>query len=152
MREARIIVPTENAVHMAALDKLKKAIVLVFGGLTVTSGVGYWTSPKGVTEREMVSILEISYEPSKINDAKLFDIAWQFREDAHQVEVYLRYGNGHVQMVQELSCMNNNEFDWEALAASVGRVKDDLSDIPDEAEHVELTAVEEDTLARAVRG
>lgn len=152
MREARIIVPTENAMHMVALIKLKQAIVLTFGGLTLSNGFGYWTSPKGDQEHEMVAIIDVAYEPSKANDAKLFDLAWQFREDANQVEVYLRYGNGHVQMVQELSCMNNGEFDWEALAASIGRQSEDLADIPSEPEHVELTAVEEDQVARAVRG
>lgn len=144
--------PVGNALHRIAVGEAQNDIVAAFGGFTGYRGEGAWTSPTGKAEREDVVIVDIAYEPSKENDAKLHDIAWQFLKNANQVEVYLRYGNGHVQMVQELSCMNNGEFEWEALAASVGRVKDDLTDIPDEAEHVELTAVEEDTLARAVRG
>lgn len=104
MKEARIIFPSTmfNAVSIAHSALLKE-----FGGYSVYNGSGEWRAPSGQPLFEDVIITDVAYEPSDANDAKLFDIAWQFRQDAKQVEVYLRYGNGHVQMVSENSCMDN---------------------------------------------
>lgn len=106
MREARIILPYVKD-HRWAMGIVTDKLVKAFGGLTSYEGTGVW---KGTIED--VRIVDIAYEPSQANDALLYDIAWQFREDAKQQEVYLRYGNGHVQMVTEKSCMDNGEFDW----------------------------------------
>lgn len=117
MREARIIFPAEgkDTFHnvMGAID----AITSVFGGATVSDGVGHWRDRAGSHVREVIHIVDIAYEASEENDRKLYDIAWKFQHDAKQAEVYLRYSNGHVQMVTTTSCMDNGEFD---LIRSIG--------------------------------
>lgn len=111
MKEARIILP----VDAKGVFDAETTIVNTFGGYTIYNARGRWIAPSGQPFDEAVAIVDIAYEPSNENDAKLYDIAWKFREDAKQVEVYLRYGNGHVQMVSEKSCMDNGHghFDLE---------------------------------------
>lgn len=108
MKEARMILPIA---WQSTVDKLTE----LFGGTTVYSAKGTWKSPNGTVMFESVQVVDVAYEPSDENDANLYDIAWAYRESASQEEVYLRYGNGHVQMVTELSCMDNGHghFDLE---------------------------------------
>lgn len=112
MKEARIIFPKGN---IEATLRAQQALSKEFGGFTSYSGLGQWVAASGQPLSEFITINDIAYEPSDEADAKLYDIAWQFREDAKQQEVYLRYGNGHVQMVSERSCMDNGHghFDLE---------------------------------------
>lgn len=106
MKEARIILPIPFQNATAGIN-VQNALMEAFGGFTVYTGSGQWKAESGQPISEYVTIVDVAYEPSDENDAKLYDIAWKFREDAKQVEVYLRYGNGHVQMVSEKSCMDN---------------------------------------------
>lgn len=127
MREARLILPFST---MGAVDTVIKSIVDAFGGLTLFSGSGWWKQD----EPEPVRIVDIAYEPNEENDRKLYDIAYAFKQTAWQEAVYLRYGNGHVQMVTEYSCMDNGEkpaFDWDALRNELHEPEDDLSDVVD---------------------
>lgn len=116
MREARIIFPAEGKNTIEVRECIHQ-IKIAFGGATVTDGFGYWLHPNGEHVQEIVRIADIAYEPTQENDAKLYDLAWTFRKNAEQIAVYLRYGNGHVQMVTMNSCMDNGEFD---LVKSIG--------------------------------
>lgn len=128
MKEARIILPIDRQTAEAAqicIDNIRDE----FHGATVYRGVGVWKFPStGQPISEDVSIVDIAYPPSDENDTKLYDIAWQFREDAKQQEVYLRYGNGHVQMVSEKSCMDNGHGHFDL---SFGGVIDAMNDLTD---------------------
>lgn len=137
MKEARIIFPVDGPMN-AAFVQCMHEITHVFGGATIYPGTGYWKQPNGDYLEENIRIADIAYEQTKENDAKLYDIAWDFRHANNQVEVYLRYGNGYVQMVTKKSCMDNGEFDWDVFRADVHRAKDDLADVPETVTGVEL--------------
>lgn len=141
MKEARIIFPVTFSVmaREAAID----ALVSAFGGATVYSGLGHWKDPNGKYVEEEVRIVDVAYEVSWVNDARLYDIAWDYRHDAGQIEVYLRYGNGNVQMVSERSCMDNGEkeFNFHELLRDLHQAEDmDKETVADieHAEHVEI--------------
>lgn len=128
MREARFILPTVHSGY-TAMQAAVEQINHVFNGSTVYSANGYW---KG--DHETVIVVDVAYEPSEANDRKLYDIAYAFKQAAEQEAVYLRYGNGHVQMVTTLSCMDNGEkepFDWERLREELHEPADDLADTVD---------------------
>lgn len=114
MKEARIIFPIEGPLN-AAYQECVHNLIHTFGGATIFAANGHWKHPNGQFVDEIVRIADIAYEPSDENDAKLYDLAWDFLKKTNQVEVYLRYGNGHVQMVSEKSCMDNGHghFDLE---------------------------------------
>ncbi len=122
MREARLIFPTggdlSDLMHVAV--HTEEAIIQEFGGATVTNGNGFWLDAERKLCAEPIRVIDVAYEQNKANDAKLYDFAWKFMHDGKQKEVYLRYGNGHVQMVTERSCMDNGEFDWEGLMSGIG--------------------------------
>lgn len=128
MKEARIILPIDDNTTLAVQECINE-IRDEFNGATVYGGVGVWKFPStGQPISENVSIVDIAYEPSDENDAKLFDIAWKFREDAKQQSVYLRYGNGHVQMVTEFCCMNNGHGHFDL---SFGGMLDAMNELTD---------------------
>lgn len=122
MKEARIILPTEF-VSSKAINACMTLIEKEFRGCTFYNGMGWWHNTS-----EAIRIVDIAYEPSDENDAKLFDIAWKFREDAKQQSVYLRYGNGHVQMVTELCCMDNGHGHFDL---SFGGMLDAMNELTD---------------------
>lgn len=128
MREARLILPTVSS-SLNAIEEINK----VFGGSTVTTGAGYW---KGTSEN--IFVVDVGYDETAKSDAELYNIARTFLDDAKQEAVYLRYGNGHVQMVTEKSCMDNGEFDWEGLRDDIHKAPDDENDIVQHAEHVQI--------------
>lgn len=109
MKEARIIFPVgilgKPLYH--AMQTSINQINLFFNGCTTLSGIGYWKNTESIIEQAPVHICDIAYEQNTANDMQLFEIAMKFRKDAEQKEVYLRYGNGHVQMVNEHSIMDN---------------------------------------------
>lgn len=106
MKEARIIYPQGGPLNQKLRDAFHR-VTSEFGGCTEYVADGYWKAPSGDVVQERVKIMDIAYVPNDENDAKLYDIAWAMREAGGQVEVYLRYGNGHVQMVSAMSCMDN---------------------------------------------
>lgn len=141
MKEARIIFPRDKADQTTAIYHGNKAIIAAFGGCTESFGNGFWIDKEdGKEYAEQVCIFDIAYEQNAENDAKLYDIAWKMGQDAKQKEVYLRYGNGNVQMIKEIGCMDNgtDQFDWEAFRADLHRVPDDPNDIVEHAEHVAI--------------
>lgn len=141
MKEARIIAPIVVN-NLDPLPKLQTALRGAFGGYTIYTGVGAWTIPSSKQPlSEEVAIIDIAYEPSDENDAKLYDIARKFREDAKQVEVYLRYGNGHVQMVSEKSCMDNGHGHFDLEFGGMLKALDVLTDSGETAED-RLSALE----------
>lgn len=136
MREARLILPITDETRQI-VGGIINDVVKSFNGVTVTEGFGRWKDDAP----EEIYILDIAYEPTRLNDAELYDIAHSFRYQAKQETVYLRYGNGNVQLVTELGCMDNGEvepFDWEALREDLHRAKDDPTDVPEVPEHVAL--------------
>lgn len=140
MKEARIIFPVEGQLNpvLSCIDNLVRA----FGGATVYAAQGHWTHPNGMVLSEACRIADIAMEVSRLNDEKLYDIAWKFREAAGQIEVYVRYANGNVQMVTEKSCMDNGEkepFDWDTMRAELHRALDDPMDIIEVPEHVAVS-------------
>lgn len=141
MKEARIIFPTDGPLNQHMQDALH-ALYTTFGGVTVFNGTGHWRTPNGQPLQENVRIADIAYDVTNANDAKLYDIAWAFREAGNQVEVYLRYGNGHVQLVTERSCMDNGEFDYHKFIQEVKGWEDlereTVSDVKLNDVHVEL--------------
>lgn len=131
MREARLIFMS-SATGYAYLG----TILEKFGGATTFNSFGWWKGTK-----ESILVIDIVYEPSPDNDAKLYDIANSYRQSDKQESVYLRYGNGHVQFVTEKSCMDNGEndsFDWEKLRIDIHKAPDDETDIVEHAEHVAI--------------
>jgi hypothetical protein len=138
MREARIIFLIADGTSIPsqrAIDKINFA----FGGCTIVQGHGSWRAPNGEYQQEVVKIVDIAYEQNTASDAKLYDLAWAFCQDAKQVEVYLRYGNGHVQMVRELGCMDNGaSWNWEDFRVALHKAPDDPNDIPEEHKPGEL--------------
>lgn len=130
MKEGRIILPTGSrsaGLDTAILLAFQMGIAATFGGATISDGRGYW---KG--ETEPILIVDVAYEPTWDNDAKLYDIARKFLDDAKQESVYVRYANGNVQFVTALSCMDNGEkepFDWDRLRADMHEPPDDLDDV-----------------------
>lgn len=132
MREARFIFPFNGDLGGISMhiETAIKHIIAAFGGLTETSGNGFWVDGLRRMFAEQVRILDVAYEPTKESDTKLYDIANAFRIDAKQTEVYLRYGNGHVQMVKEDSEMDNGEFDWAGMVNGLGH---DIDPDPEEA-------------------
>lgn len=127
MREARIIFPVEGPLN-EAMQRCIHNITHAFGGCTITVGTGHWKHPNGEFLQENVRVADIAYEQNEKNDAKLYDLAWDFLHSTGQIEVYLRYGNGHVQMVTFESCMDNGEFDWAGLVNGLGH---DIDPDPD---------------------
>ena len=127
MKEARIICPFDDLGPLGqACHQLIQHLLAAFGGLTQTAGNGFWI-PKGETKEyaEMIRILDVAYDGCIEGDNKLFDMANAYRIEAKQQEVYLRYGNGHVQFVKEGSKMENGEFDWAGLMSDLGHDIDD---------------------------
>jgi hypothetical protein len=122
MKEARIIIPMFNLFQGAIIAR---HLIAAFGGLTETVGYGAWVDPKGETIHEQIKVFDIAYAGDNEGDNKLFDIANAYRIDAEQTEVYLRYGNGEVQMVRDGSKMENGEFDWTGLMGDLGHDIDD---------------------------
>lgn len=130
MKEARIILPDMNAEQQAALYEVQKHIVAAFGGCTVTSGYGYWVDPKTTLNiGEVVKLVDVAYIPSIEADNKLYDIANAFRIDCKQEAVYLRYGNGNVQLVTADSTMDNGQNQF---AASFSGVLEAINQLIDE--------------------
>lgn len=141
MREARIIFPVEGPLNYAMQECIRN-IIHAFGGATITDGIGHWLHPNGEYLKEIIRVADIAYEPNAENDAKLYDLAHTFQQRTNQVEVYLRYGNGNVQMVTAKSCMDNGEkppFDWERLNEELRpAVHDDINDVAEVPEHAAL--------------
>lgn len=142
MREARIILPLLGVATSLHLH-LEDILLQKFGGVTRYEAYGAWLSKDRII-RETVRIYDIAYEQTRLNDAWLYDTAWMLRETGRQEEVYLRYGNGHVQMVAERGCMDNGEFDWDTLASDLHRHPDNPNDVAEVAEHVEIPLVPHD--------
>jgi hypothetical protein len=146
MREGRIILPMGGCARLPSADAITR-IADTFGGYTVTTGFGKWKNGEGKLYSEDVRIVDVAYEPNWDNDAKLYDIASRFQQEAKQESVYVRYANGTVQFVSAQSCMDNGEkepFDWDRLRQDVGEAADDSGDIVlSEAETVgeEITTV-----------
>lgn len=140
MREAKMFLPRNGDmdVHIAQVIRHVNA---AFGGCSVMTGSGYWVSPKdGKTFAEEICSVEIAYEQTAENDHKLYDIANAFRIDAKQQAVYLRYADGHVQLVNALSDGPDN-FDYHTLLEDLHTHEDiereTVADI-EHAENVEL--------------
>lgn len=132
MREARIIFAGEHTAWMDGVNALLKS----FDGSTVYIGWGNWRDQDGKLLTESIRIADIAYDQNTKNDLRLYDIADAYRNAADQQAVYLRYGNGHVQMVTAKSCMDNGEFDWEALRKEIREPADDIGDIVPDTSHL----------------
>lgn len=140
LREARIIL-INSAEHVLAMRDCLNAIGLAFGGYTQILGMGAWQPTEGNLLSESVRMVEIAYQPSRENDEKLYDIANEYRQAAKQFSVYLRYGNGHVQLVEAMSCMDNGEFEWEDFRKAIHRDADLLNDVVEIPEHAGVDLV-----------
>jgi hypothetical protein len=150
MREGRIILPMGGCARLPSADAITR-IADTFGGYTVTTGFGKWKNGEGKLYSEDVRIVDVAYEPNWDNDAKLFDIASRFQQEAKQESVYIRYANGVVQLVTAQSCMQSKqvlvepgEFDWDKLRADLNEPADEPGDtVLSEAETVgeEITTV-----------
>lgn len=105
MKEARIILPIN--VSLPDIRKVEEVLIGNFGGYTKSEGKGAWRSPSGEVLNENVYILDIAYDQNTGNDMVLHTVAQTFLQEAHQIEVYLRYGNGWVQMVRQSGGMDN---------------------------------------------
>lgn len=112
MREARIILPThgngvygEDALTIHALARGK--LVLAFGGITVSAGLGIWKSPEGEEIEEPILIYDIAvgrnliYDVREANtaDATIRRIAVGAAKALKQHSVYVRYTTGDVEII-----------------------------------------------------
>lgn len=107
LREARIIFPIAHQYTLEAYRTALADITARFGGATVFEADGHWKDDKGILQSETVYIVDVAYSQNTTTDMELFNIAMKYREEGKQQEVYLRYGNGHVQMVDIHSQMDN---------------------------------------------
>lgn len=115
MREARIILPVECPLNV--VEDTIDTIIDTFAGATVYPATGHWIDPNGLKVSEATRVVDIAYKPSHDGDSQLYDIAQHFRKAARQTEVYVRYGNGHVQLVSEktISMENGEQADLPVL-------------------------------------
>lgn len=139
VKEARLILPWNVLTFRLVQDAINN-INRMFSGSTVTFGKGNWLNTKtGLNEEEPVAIVDVAYLPNDVADDMLYDVADQFRNATDQTEVYLRYGNGHVQMVSAQSCMDNgngHEFDWDRLRRELEpNAPDDIGEIVPDFTH-----------------
>lgn len=136
MKEARLIMPLSLILHIETAEAI---LSQAFGGVTRYHGEGKWKSDDGDMVAENVVILDVAYEPNRENDLKLYDIADQFRNITGENAVYLRYGNGNVQLVTARSCMDNGEkeaFDWDRLRRELEpNAPDDIGEIIPDTTH-----------------
>lgn len=108
VREGRIIYPSDGPLNQAMQDALH-TLRTVFGGSTVYPATAHWANA-GELMQENVYICDVAYEPTYENDCKLYAIAQDIRKALSQIEVYVRYSNGHVQFVSAHSiAMDNGE-------------------------------------------
>lgn len=105
MKEARIIFPVSRS--LAPFQAAIHLLVRNFGGATITPGEGHWTNPNGQVEDEPIRVVDVAYEQNTGNDMLLFQIAKSFLKEAGEIEIYLRYGNGTVQLIRERDGMDN---------------------------------------------
>lgn len=119
VKEARIIFPRETPNQNTAIYQMNRAIIAEFGGASEFVGNGFWKAPNGKEFAEEIIAFDIAYEPSDENDAKLYDIAWHAMNQAGEQSVYLRYGNGHVQLITEKSCMDNGHGHFDVSLSGV---------------------------------
>jgi hypothetical protein len=106
LREARFIYPADGPLNQAMQDALHK-LKTMFGGATIYPATGYWAN-SGELMEENVRVADIAYNPCYATDCALYALAQEIRKASNQIEVYLRYGNGHVQFVSEHSLVMDN--------------------------------------------
>ena len=127
MREGRLVLPALYPFVTTAINR----VVDAFGGATVTYGDGYW-KPNGCSVvLDPVRIVDVAYQPSDENDAKLFDIAAEFLIAAEQKSVYVRYASGHVQFVEHTSVLENGKG---AFAPSLTGVLEAINILTDKSQ------------------
>lgn len=101
-REARIIAPqrdNDGREVEAALQSLEQSLSHSFGGFTRTAGYGGWFDG-GKVVKEAVHVYDVACDLTSDTAVKLRHIAVGLLRDARQQAVYLRYPNGHVEIVE----------------------------------------------------
>lgn len=101
-REARIIAPQRDnagAYVTDALQSLEKSLAHYFGGFTRAEGFGGWFDGNNIVQ-EAVYVYDIAADLTSDTAVKLRHIAVALLRDARQQAVYLRYPNGHVEIVE----------------------------------------------------
>lgn len=97
LKEAQIIVPADPR-YALQVGGLIAALVREFGGVTETSGFGYWLNSAGVSVNEPVRIFTVACEPH----ASETWFRWQaerFGRDCDQEAVYVRFPDGTVEII-----------------------------------------------------
>lgn len=102
MREARIIVPHNGRLDIAALED---DMIAAFGGFTSYPAWGGWKNGQGQAVTESVTVYDIAAPIGHNTSMKLYSFAARLIE-AGEEEVYIRQPNGHVELVrgEDLCC------------------------------------------------
>lgn len=103
MREACIICPQHDNDGQSLQRVLKNsqtALAKQFGGYTCLPGKGGWINGAGKLQAEPVWQLNVAYEPSAANDAKLESVARYIGHEGRQQAVYVRFASGDVQIIE----------------------------------------------------
>lgn len=102
MREARIVVPlfSNKGLSLAPLIlEFERSLLEHFGGFTSYAGRGSTMAQEGAALSEQIRIYDIAALDVDAEHAKLRAIALWFGRRAEQLEMYLRYPNGDVELV-----------------------------------------------------
>lgn len=97
LHEAQIILPATTA---GGDVRLNEALVLAFGGVTLTEGSGSWRGPDGRVHSEAVHIYSVAVAKTTENGNRLLNLARQFGILLDQLAVYLKLPNGEVRILE----------------------------------------------------
>lgn len=98
MKEARIVLPDHPWTSFAA-HFVRKRLIRHFGGYTETHGHGAWRDGEGQTLRETVRVWDVAIDETDVGKGMLLEIAQRAGHLAEQECVYVRFGDGTVQLV-----------------------------------------------------
>lgn len=99
LREAAIILPirdTRGNPTETYRRKFVEALILAFGGVTVTNAEGYWRSPSGQVVAEPVKIYTVAAPATGKSADTLQRLAAEACIALAQEAIYLRYHDGEV--------------------------------------------------------
>jgi len=99
MREGMVICPRGRKYH-AVMMQARDQLIDAFGGCTITASVGSWRGATGQVITEPVWQLVVAYNPFyKVSRLPMERVAQFIGREAKQQAVYVRYANGHVEII-----------------------------------------------------
>jgi hypothetical protein len=104
LQEAAVIVPHRTRLG-APGDVIRKGLLAeacrLFGGYTELTGTGGWINPQGYAIREPISYVIVA-APADTGDVLVQAWAARVAHDLDQDEVFIRYGDGSVEILKRI--------------------------------------------------